>query len=103
MGWPVGRVLYAEAWRPSIYDDRCRPPPAIYPRTRAGSPRTCARSVPEGSELLDLAPGGVCLADRVAPVAGGLLHRRFILTARRQTVGGGLFSVALSRRLPRVG
>ncbi len=44
-GWPVGRVLYAEAWRPSIYDDRCRPPPAIYPRTRAGRPRSCARPV----------------------------------------------------------
>ena len=86
-GWPVGRVLYAEAWRPSIYDDRCRPPPAIYPRTRAGSPRTCAHPGPEGLELLDLAPGGVCLADRVTPVAGGLLHRRFILTAPRRSEG----------------
>ena len=86
-GWPVGRVLYAEAWRPSIYDDRCRPPPAIYPRTRAGSPQTCAHPVPEGTELLDLAPGGVCLAGQVAPAAGGLLHRRFILTAPRRSEG----------------
>src|SRR6478609_3260500 len=90
-GWPVGRVLYAEAWRPSIYDGRCRPPPAIYPRTRAGSPRTCAHPVPGGAELLDLAPGGVCLAGGVAPVAGGLLHRRFILSAHHR--GGGRRSV----------
>lgn len=82
MGWPVGRVLYAEAWRPSIYDGRCRPPPAVYPRTRAGRPQSCARPGPEGSGLLDLAPGGVCRAGRVTPVAGGLLHRRFTLTSR---------------------
>src|SRR5690242_437977 len=45
MGWPVGRVLYAEAWRPSIYERRCRRPPAVYPRTRAGRPQSCARPV----------------------------------------------------------
>jgi hypothetical protein len=103
MGWHVSRVLYAEAWRPSIYDDRCRPPPAIYPRTRAGRPRTCARPGPEGSGLLDLAPGGVCRAVLVAQVAGGLLHHRFTLTSRPpKRSEGGLFSVALSRRLPGV-
>ena len=33
--------------------------------------------------LSDLAPGGVYLAGRVTSVAGGLLHHRFTLTARR--------------------
>src|SRR6187401_1368689 len=104
MGWPVGRVLYAEAWRPSIYDDRCRPPPAVYPRTRAGRPQSCAHPGPEGAGLLDLAPGGVCRAGRVTPVAGGLLHHRFTLTSPPpKRPGGGLLSVALSRGLPRVG
>jgi hypothetical protein len=71
---------------------------AVYPRTRAGRPRTSARE-PEGS-LFDLAPGGVYPADRIAPAAGGLLHHRFTLTTAS---GGGLFSVALSRGSPRVG
>ncbi len=52
--------------------------------------------------LLDLAPGGVYLAGRVTPAAGGLLHHRFTLT-RCLTAPGGLFSVALSRGSPRVG
>ncbi len=65
--------------RPSIYGGRCRHPSAIYPRARAGRPRTHARPGPEGSGLLDLAPGGVCLADPVTRVAGGLLHHRFTL------------------------
>src|SRR6187401_142314 len=104
MGWPVGRVLYAEAWRPSIYDDRCRPPPAVYPRTRAGRPRTCAHPGPEGSELLDLAPGGVCRAGRVTPVAGGLLHHRFTLTCplpgRRSVLCGTFPRVTPGGRYP---
>ena len=33
-----------------------------------------------GRPLLDLAPGGVCIAGDVAAAAGGLLHRRFTLT-----------------------
>jgi hypothetical protein len=65
-------------WRPSICDDRCRPPGAIYPEARASSPRTLPQ-VPGGT-LLDLAPGGVCLATPVTRGAGGLLHRRFTLT-----------------------
>ena len=48
--------------------------------------------------LLGLAPGGVYLADAVARAAGGLLPHLFTLTA----LGGGLFSVALSRGSPRV-
>jgi hypothetical protein len=65
-------------WRSSICDDRCRSPGAIYPEARASSPRTLPR-VPGGT-LLDLAPGGVCLATPVTRGAGGLLHHRFTLT-----------------------
>ncbi len=49
---------------------------------------------------LDLAPGGVYLATAVTCGTGGLLHHRFTLT---KVTFGGLFSVALSRGLPRVG
>ena len=50
--------------------------------------------------LLDLAPGGVCLAARIAARAGGLLHRRFTLARRLpQQASGNLFSVALCRRV----
>ncbi len=46
-GWSVGRVLFPGALRrsvrrPSISDRRYRRPPAVHPRTRAGSPRACA-------------------------------------------------------------
>jgi len=34
-----------------------------------------------GHPLLDLAPGGVCIAESVTALAGGLLHRRFTLTS----------------------
>ncbi len=50
---------------------------------------------------LDLAPGGVYRATPVTRGAGGLLHHRFTLTPGPEA-GGGLFSVALSRGLPRV-
>ena len=50
--------------------------------------------------LSDLAPDEVYRADRVTAAAGGLLPHRFTLTRPRP---GGLFSVALSRGLPRVG
>src|SRR6185503_17666323 len=67
------------------------------------STRELGRAALERS-LSDLAPGGVCRAARVTPGAGGLLHRRFTLTASGpEAVGGGLFSVALSRGSPRVG
>jgi hypothetical protein len=49
---------------------------------------------------LGLAPGGVYQATMVTHGAGGLLHHRFTLT---RIAPGGLFSVALSRGLPRVG
>jgi len=69
---------------------------------RAGRPQTLAqapRPKPRGPS--DLAPGGVCLAARITPGAGGLLHHRFTLTLGRAK--GGLLSVALSRGSPRVG
>lgn len=71
--------------RPSIYDRRCRRPPAVYPRTRAGSPRTSAQGRPsfEKAAPLDLAPGGVYLAAQVTLSTGGLLHHRFTLTQCR--------------------
>ena len=54
--------------------------------------------------LFDLAPGGVYRADRVTPVAGALLPHRFTLTCALPggIAIGGLFSVALSCRSPRL-
>jgi len=54
------------------------------------------------SSLLGLAPGGGCLAARIAADAGGLLHRLFTLAAlRRQSVSVALFrQVAPSRDFP---
>src|SRR6478735_236445 len=68
--------------RPSIWDRCCQRPRAVYLRARAGSPRTLAQRRREPPPL-DLAPGGVYLADRVTSAAGGLLHHRFTLTAGR--------------------
>lgn len=51
--------------------------------------------------LLGFAPGGVYLANAVTCITGGLLHHRFTLTLPLKS-GGGLFSVALARGLPRV-
>ena len=62
--------------------------------------------VPDGPSvpLFDLAPGGVYRADRVTPIAGALLPHRFTLTCAVPggTAIGGLFSVALSCRSPRL-
>ncbi len=46
MGRPIRRVLSSPAvtvrgWRPSIYERRCRRPPAAYPDTWASSPQSC--------------------------------------------------------------
>lgn len=101
-GW-VGRYagfchplpLPAEEWRPSIYERRCRRPPAAYPDTRASSPRTCPVWPCSGWGLPSL------------PVTRepGLLHHRFTLTCAwcGHQNAGGLFSVALACGLPRVG
>jgi hypothetical protein len=68
---------------------------AVFPKERrAGNP----------NPLFDLAPGGVYQAVRVTPDAGALLPHRFTLTcaAPEGVAIGGLFSVALSCRSPRL-
>ncbi len=85
---PVSRVLCSTRLaalaerRPSIWGCCRQQPRAVYPQTRASSPRTSAqyRSRPAP---LDLAPGGVYQATTVSCGAGGLLHHRFTLTLRR--------------------
>lgn len=51
---------------------------AVYPRLIIPGGGQKERAVP--SSLLDLAPGGGCLAARITANAGGLLHHRFTLT-----------------------
>ena len=46
-----------------------------------GGPPSTARAVNAVHQPLGFAPGGVYLANRVTPIAGGLLHHRFSLTA----------------------
>ena len=62
--------------------------------------------VPDGQPVprFDLAPGGVYLAGRVTPTAGALLPHRFTLACAPPggDAIGGLFSVALSCRSPRL-
>src|SRR6478609_7864370 len=99
-GWPVGRVLYAEAWRPSIYECRCRHPPAIYPRTRAGRPRTCAHPVQARDFLILLQVG---FTDPVESPRSLVVSYTTVSPLPPGEPGGGLFSVALSRESPRVG
>ena len=53
--------------------------------------------------LLDLAPGGVCLAADIAADAGGLLHHRFTLADVRPQAHTAIYlSVALSIGLLRL-
>ena len=104
-GWSVGRVLFPGVLRrtvrrPSISGRRCRRPRAVHPRTRAGSPRACAVRPCSGRGL----PSRSGHPDRwwsLAPPFHPYLHHRRSLDRRRPS--GGLFSVALSRGLPRVG
>jgi len=56
------------------------------------------RAVP--LSLLDLAPGGGCLADRIAADAGGLLHHLFTITPRKR---GAVCFCGPSSRLLRSG
>ena len=93
-GWivrrPVSGVLstfLAEGWVAIHLSDLPRKCPVS---------RTCGPRAP----TFDLAPSGVYRAASVTRCAGGLLHHRFTLT---EIASGGLFSVALSRGLPRVG
>jgi hypothetical protein len=101
--WPVSRILF-RATIPggaaaTIHLDT--PSPGASSGLPAGSgeqpSNTCA-TTPQ-CDLLGLASGGVYLAIPVAQNAGALLPHRFTLTTRE---GGGLFSVALSRKSPRI-
>jgi len=91
---PVGGILsvpYGTGW-PSIY--------AVYLGVVPVAGHRTSRPRP----LFDLAPGGVYRADRVTPAAGALLPHRFTLTCAHPCgcAIGGLFSVALSCRSPRL-
>ena len=91
---PGSVPVLAHRWRPSIYDVRCRTPPAAYPGARAGHPRT-----------LPVWPcSGWGLPSRTGhPVRWWSLAPP-IHPYRARTPGpGGLLSVALSRGSPRVG
>ena len=87
-----GRLLGPSSGLPGSRDGPDRP---------AGSTGRTGRR-PIRCSLLDLAPGGVCLAKPVARPAGELLPHRFTLTARSHRAcpaaapRGGLLSVALS-------
>ena len=85
--------------RPATIHLRPVLPPAwwAYPRTRAGSSRTSAQVGPWTGPL-GLAPGGVCRADR----SPRPLVVSYTTVSPLPPEGGGLFSVALSRRSPRV-
>ena len=61
--------------------------------------REPVRASTENVPLFGLAPGGVCLAADVAAGRGALLPHRFALTAELWQSGGGVFSVALCRRV----
>ena len=99
MSWLIGRVLFPATPRDATADD--------HPSRRAVTDalqqptRVLGRAALERT-LSGLAPGGVYRAATVARRAGGLLHHRFTLTSSPKS-RGGLFSVALSRGLPRVG
>ncbi len=89
-----GSVSPAEPGRrSSLWDDGYPSPLAAYPGLeRDGPPRVRATTrVALALPLLGLAPGGGCLAARVAAGAGGLLHHLFTLTSVRWDEGGLLF------------
>ena len=105
MSWLIGRVLFPD--RPHDRSAGDHPSGTTVAGRLVRSTRTLGRAAlervrtaPVKVRLLDLAPGGVYRAVPVTRNAGGLLHHRFTLTPPER---GGLFSVALSRGLPRVG
>src|SRR6266487_2079923 len=82
--WPVGRVLCTRFRGPAaihlglpLLTASCGLPTSI---GRAALNRS-RRPAAEAASPSDLAPGGVYLAARITPDAGGLLHHRFTLTA----------------------
>ena len=95
---PVLRHRSAE-WRPSIWAHRRRVPRAVHPQARASSPRTPAQPHRERCDLQPCSGRGLpshpghprCWCALTAPFHPYLPRK-----------AGGLFSVALSRELPRV-
>ena len=88
------RGLAAPGW-PFLWDGRCRPPHATYPRIRRGS--RPARIAPNPSSYAVLLPAGFTVP-RPLPAARCALTAPFHPCRRtgRTRVAGGLFSVALS-------
>ena len=88
------RGLAAPGW-PFLWDDRCRPPHATYPRIWRGS--RLARISPDPSSYAVLLPAGFTVP-RPLPAARCALTAPFHPYRRsgRTRVAGGLFSVALS-------
>ena len=88
------RGLAAPGW-PFLWDDRCRPPHATYPRIWRGS--RLARIAPDPSSYAVLLPAGFAVP-RPLPAARCALTAPFHPYRRsgRTRVAGGLFSVALS-------
>jgi hypothetical protein len=77
---PVGRVLCASrSWPTAIHLGLPLPAASCGLPASSGGPPSNARAGGR-SPPSDLAPGGVCLAARITPGAGGLLHHRFTLT-----------------------
>jgi len=87
-GWPVGRVLSPASRGATIHLRVPLPTPSSGLPAHSGGPPSNVRAPRASTGLLDLAPSGVCRAGRVAPVAGGLLHRRFTLTPLRRSGEG---------------
>ena len=88
------RSLAAPGW-PFLWDGRCRPPHATYPRIRRGS--RPVRIAPDPSSYAVLLPAGFAVP-RPLPAARCALTAPFHPCRRtgRTRVIGGLFSVALS-------
>jgi len=88
------RGLAAPGW-PFLWDDRCRPPHATYPRIWRGSRPACVAACP--SSYAVLLPAGFAVP-RPLPAARCALTAPFHPYRRsgRTRVAGGLFSVALS-------
>ena len=90
----VLRIREELQWRPSIYERRCRRPPAAYPDTRAGSPQPCPVWPCSGWGLPSRSGHPVRWWSLTPP------FHPYPLWANQR---GGLFSVALACGLPRVG
>lgn len=77
--------------RPFLYGGNCSTPLAVYPEVDGGPDRPAEATTVAPCSLLDLAPGGACLARLVAQPAGALLPHRFTL-APRGTCPAGRFA-----------